>query len=242
VGITLRLNFCVWTEQHTPYIPMDRWRACGGGRIAAPERAVAPCWGGLDLGQRDDLSAFVLACRLPEGRVGVTAHFWAPRTAVQARRDLYEPWERAGWLRVTEGDVTDLDRVEQEVAALSREARVRDIGYDQRFAEHMALHLRGMFGDAFMVHTGQGYDLNEALGHLLDLVVSGRLVHDDNPILTWMASNLVVRHGTKADVRPDKPAARNKIDGMVALAMALDRMIRTPTTDSIYASRGLLRV
>lgn len=238
-GITLRLNFCVWTQQRTRFIPIDRWLAVAEAKIPDAELVGVPCWVGLDLGQSDDFSACVVVWRLADGRVALRARFWIPERALQLHPDRpYEQWQREGALTVTEGDTTDYDLVEEEVGRLCRAWGVRDVGYDKRFAEQMALHLAGQGVD--MIDTGQGFQLNEALATMLDLVKTGRLLHEGHPVLTWMADNLVVKHGTKGEVRPDKPSAKDKIDGMVALAMAIDRMIRTSDAASVYETRGVV--
>jgi phage terminase large subunit-like protein len=103
---------------------------------------------------------------------------------------------------------------------------VREVAYDRRFAEQLAQHLLGR--GITMVNTPQGFQLNEAIRKKLELVTTGQLCHGGDPILTWMASNYVLRHGTKREVRPDKDHAADKIDGQVALDMALDRIVRRP--------------
>lgn len=225
-GELLRKNFCVWTQQQTRFIPMDRWLAI---TERTPDDALAgvPCWAGLDLGQSDDLSAFVAVWRLADGNVAVRCRVWIPEATLRARPDRpYESWQRVGVLEVTEGETTDYDRVEADVYALCREWGVRDVGYDKRFAEQMAQRLTS--AGLSLIDTGQGFQLNEAMEHLLTLVKAGQLLHEGHPILTYAADNLVVRHGIRGEVRPDKPSAKDKIDPIVALVMALDRMLRTP--------------
>ena len=75
------------------------------------------------------------------------------------------------------------------------------------------------------------------------LVLSGRLRHGGNPIARWMADNLEVKHGpagTVYPVKPKNPKSQKKIDGMVALIMALDRATRLQPTPSVYEERGIL--
>jgi phage terminase large subunit-like protein len=235
-GELLRKNFCVWTQQQTRYIPIDRWMACGGARIEDAALAGLPAWGGLDLGQSSDFSAFVAIWRLDDGRIAVRCRFWLPEAALHAHPDRpYEQWVREGAIIVTEGEATDYDRVEEDVRSFCRTWGLRDVGYDRRFAEQMAQHL--VAHGIEMINVGQGYELNEALAYLLDLITTGRVIHEGHPVLTWMADNLVVRHGLKGEVRPDKPSGRDKIDGIVALAMALHRLIHTPSPGSIYDDR-----
>jgi phage terminase large subunit-like protein len=79
-----------------------------------------------------------------------------------------------------------------------------------------------------MIDTPQGFQLNEPLTRLLELVVSGNFCHGSHPILTWMASHAVVRHGRLGEQRLDKESAGEKIDGISAAVMMLDRVVRQP--------------
>src|SRR3989442_4376339 len=104
-----------------------------------------------------------------------------------------------------------------------RETAAGELSYDKRFASQMALHLEG--AGLAVVDTPQGFALNEALRRLSDLVKEQRLQHDRDPILAWMASNAVVRHGMRGEIRLDKEKSGDKIDGIAALVMALSRAL-----------------
>jgi phage terminase large subunit-like protein len=117
---------------------------------------------------------------------------------------------------------------------------VREIAYDKRFASQMALHLEG--AGLTVVDTPQGFSMNEALGRLSDLVKAQKLLHGGHPILAWMASNAVVRHGMRGEIRLDKEKSGDKVDGIAALAMALSRAMVQTSTVSIYERRGVLVV
>ena len=226
LNTVLRLNFCVWTNAHTRAIDLAKWDACESFPAAA-DLVGAPVVGGLDLGQSDDFSAWVRVWDLDDGRVAVRCRFWIPEAALLKYPSRpYAEWRRAGWLTVTAGDTTDYDAIETTVAADCLDDGVREVAYDKRFAEQMAQHLAG--AGVVMVNTPQGFQLHEAIRKKLELIATGRLCHGDDPILAWMASNYVLRHGTKGEVRPDKEHAGEKIDGQVALDMAFDRIVRRP--------------
>lgn len=234
-----RLYLNQWTEQHERFIDMSAWRSCP---LPPPDAELVgvPCYGGLDLGMSDDFSAWVLVWPLEDGRVVTRCRFWLPESA----RDKYpmrpyRQWEQRGLLTVTEGNTTDYDRIEADVLEDCERWGVRQVAYDNRFAEQMAQHLMG--AGVEMVNTPQGFQLNEAVRRKSELVTARKLCHGDDPILTWMASNYVVRHGTRGDVRPDKQKAGDKIDGQVALDMALMRWIAAEHADaSVYLERGIV--
>lgn len=229
----LRLNFCVWTQAISRYFDAAKWQACGA--VVADDALVGqPCFGGLDLGQSDDLSAFVLVWPLPDGRVVVRLRVWIPRVQVEASGPgrPYEQWLREGAVTITEGDVTDFDQVQADVLAACQRWGVREVAFDKRFASQLALHLEG--AGVTMVDTPQGFQLNEPIVKLGELVAQGKLCHGGDPVLAWMADNFVVRTGRAGEKRPDKPAAKDKIDGIVALCMALDRVLRQPASEPVY--------
>lgn len=223
----LRLNFCVWTNQRTRAIDMTLWSKCAP--LPAPSELLgAPCYGGLDLGQSDDFSAWCRIWDLANGRIAVKLRFWIPQAALERYKDRpYAAWMRAGLLTVTEGNTTDYDLIEAAVLADCQADGVRQVAFDKRFAAQLAQHLIGR--GVTMVDQPQGEYLHEAITRKLELIANGALCHGDNEILTWMASNYVTRRSSLTQrVRPDKEVATDKIDGQVALDMALAVWIRQP--------------
>lgn len=223
----LRLNFCVWTQTHTRAIDMAAWFRCQS-RPTAAELIGVPCYGGLDLGQSDDFSAWVRIWTLDDGRVAVLPRFWIPQSTLEAYPHRpYAEWQRAGLLTITDGPTTDYDQIEEAVEADCRADGVRVVAYDKRFAEQLAQHLIGAGVD--MIDQAQGFQLSEAIRRKSELIAAGLLCHGNDPILAWMAANYVVRAGRHGgDMRPDKEHAADKIDGQVALDMALAVWIRQP--------------
>jgi phage terminase large subunit-like protein len=226
VSDLLRFNFCVWTQAVTHAINLGMWHGCAAPPPDA-ELVGVPCFGGLDLGQTDDFSAWVRAWALDDGRVVVKCRFWIPEAALLKYPSRpYAEWKRSGAIVVTEGPTTDYRVVEETIAADCLAGGVREVAYDNRFAEQMAQNLAGE--GVVMVNTGQGFQLNEAIRKKLELVQTGALCHGNDPVLSWMAGNYVIKHGTRGEVRPAKDRASEKIDGQVALDMALDRIVRRP--------------
>jgi phage terminase large subunit-like protein len=165
---------------------------------------------------------------LEDGRIAVKARYWLPQAAlVKFPHRPYDEWKRAKVLEVTEGDTTEYavvqDAIEQDCLA----SGVRKLAFDPRFANQMAQYLQGRGID--VVPTPQGFQLNEPTKRLLELVAEEQLCCGGDPILTVMASNFVVRHGRNKEIRPDKDAAADKVDGIVALIMAIDQgLVRNP--------------
>lgn len=233
----LRLNFCVWTQATQRFFDAAKWAACA---VAIPEAALEglPCYAGLDLGQTDDFSAFARIWLLEDGRVAVRMRYWLPGCALRKFPDRpYDEWRRRSLVEVTEGDITDYDVLERAVLEVCQASGVRQLAYDKRFAQQLALHLQD--AGIVCVDQPQGFFLNEALRRLSELVQGELLCHGGDPILTWMADNAVIREGRNKEIRLDKEKSRDKIDGIAALTMALARAVVQEPNQCVYEDRGL---
>jgi phage terminase large subunit-like protein len=221
-----RLYLNQWTEQSSRAIQMRSWDACQPFPKAS-ELVGVPCFGGLDLGQSDDISAWARVWALDDGRLAVKMRFWLPESALEKYPNRpYDEWKRLNLLTVTSGNTTDYDLVQDTVYADCQADGVREVAYDKRFAEQMAQHLLGL--GVTMVNTSQGFQLNEALRFVLDKIVEGTLCHGKHAILTWMAANVVVLTGRLGEKRLAKEKSADKIDGFSAIEMAADRIVRAP--------------
>jgi phage terminase large subunit-like protein len=228
----LRLNFCVWTNVHTPAWNMAKWHECGRTLTFTDADLIgAACYGGLDLGQTDDFAAWARLWDLGD-LFALKMRFWLPQAALEKYPDRpYEEWQRAGILTVTDGDTTDIDLIEEAVLEDARNDGVLEIAYDKRFAHQFALHLQG--AGVTMVDTPQGYGLNESIKSVSKLIVDVAIAHGNNLIMTWMMDNAILRHGRHQQVRLDKDEAKEKIDGPSALVMANARRIAQPPDEPV---------
>ena len=238
-SIVRRLNFCQWTKTITRALDVAKWDQCP--RIDESVLAGAPCFAGLDLGMTSDCSSFVLVWLLDAGHVAARARHWLPEAALEIEtKRPYDVWRAEDLISVTSGSVTDYDVIEDAVRADCLEYSVRECAYDRRFAQQLAHHIEAE--GIVMVDQPQGFQLNEATVRLQELVAEGRLHHSGDPVLAWMASNLVTRTGRYGEVRPDKDQAPDKIDGVVALIMALQRSIAKPDAVAAYEEHGVLSI
>lgn len=236
LNTVLRLNFCMWTGAAARFFDRGKWISCPA---AADDDMLKghPCFGALDLGQSDDFSAFVVLWILPDGTIGLRVWFWLPQAALtKYEQRPYAQWQRAQLLTVTEGDTTDYTQVQDDIERICNEWGVREVGYDKRFAEQLAQTLNGR--GITMVDTPQGFYLNAAIRRTNEWVMEGLLRHGNNGILDWMADNAVTRTGRDKELRLDKEKARDKMDGVAALVMAADRVVKS--SDSVYEDRGVL--
>ena len=239
----LRLN--QWVKQAVRWMPMEKWDACK--KDFKPEDLEGrPCYGGLDLSSTTDITAFSLVFPPTESddRYYVLPFFWIPEENMAARvlKDHvpYDLWERQGRIITTEGNVIHYGFIERFIEKLGEKYNIREIAFDRWGAVQMTQDLDGM--GFTVVPFGQGFSsMSPPTKELMNLVLSGRLAHDGNPVLRWMMDNVCVRTDPAGNVKMDKAKSTEKIDGAIATVMALDRAIRNQGgSESIYDSRGLL--
>jgi phage terminase large subunit-like protein len=225
---------------------MHEWDKCAFP-VDRDELRGRACYGGLDLSSTDDITAFVLV--FPpiddDDKYYVLPFFWIPEENIEKRvkKDSvsYDLWERQGVLETTEGNVVHYGFIEEFIDTLGAEFNIKEIAFDRWGAEHMVQNLDGM--GYTMVRFGQGYkDLSAPTKELLRLVLSKQLAHGNHPVLRWMADNVTVKTDEAGNIKPDKAKSTEKIDGAVALIMALSRAtLHGSSSDgtSIYEERGL---
>jgi len=217
-----------WTEQEFRWMPMDEWNACAGS-IDFKKLRARPCWGGLDLSESKDLTAFSLIWP-PEGKdrlFSCTSYFWVPEDRIEKRskqdRVPYDRWVREGWLRVCPGRTIDYMQVIQEIGLLADEFSLCSIAYD-RWGTKLVVQLLAEEG-LNMVSWGQGFaSQNGPMRELERLVLDRRIAHGGHPILSWNIRNLVCRQDPAGNIKPDKSKSTERIDGAVALINAIGAM------------------
>lgn len=208
----------IWTEAEVSWLPMDQWDACAGDAEMS-----GPCFAGLDLASVSDIAAFVRYW--PETGL-VFPTFWIPEEGARKRekesRVPYPEWIRQGLIRATEGNVTDYDVIRRDILEIAEEYPIQEIPFDRWNSSQLVTQLQG--DGLEMVSFGQGFASMSAPSKELEkLVAGGKLRHRGNPVLRWMAGNVVATNDPSDNIKPDKKKSREKIDGIVALIMAIGR-------------------
>ncbi len=241
-----RLDLNIRTEQSVRVIPMDEWDACDGAVDEAALEGVA-CHGGLDLATVNDLAALLWVFPQADGVFDVVARFWCPKeNAIKRERQHgvpYLAWAKQGYLVLTEGNRIDYNYIRQAVNEDAKRFKVVDIGIDPYNASHIEQQLREEDGLP-MVEYRQGIlSMNEPTKMLLRLLKGTELRHGGNPVLRWMASNLSAKTDAAGNIKPDKEKSAEKIDGIVALIMALGRsLLGEKPKKSVYGNRGIITI
>jgi phage terminase large subunit-like protein len=220
-----RMHLNEWTEQAERWIDLAAWDACAGPVDLELLRG-RPCFGGLDLSTTTDVTA--LAWVFPPDHDGdlwrVLSRYFVPAENLRRRAERdrvpYDLWAAQGFIEATPGNVVDYGAIEQRILADSALFHIREIAYDPWNATHIALRLQDE--GATMIEFRQGFRSMAAPTRELEkLIVSQRLAHGSNPVTRWMAANVAVAQDPAGNLKPAKDKSTERIDGIVALIIAL---------------------
>lgn len=222
----LRLHLGIRTKQATRYIRLEDWDMPANAATISPAALEGrECYGGLDLASVSDITALCwLFPDRPTDTYDVLWRFWLPADALadlnRRTSGQAEVWVRNGFLETTPGAVFNTEAVSARIDTDAQKFRVLSIGYD-RWGMNDVVR-KAQEGGITMVGVGQGYgSLSAPLKECLRLTLVGRLRHGGNPVMRWMIDNLAVAMDPAANVKPDKAAAADKIDGVSALVTAM---------------------
>ena len=225
---------CIWNLKSAPVDLSD-----SEGRV---------CYSGLDLASTTDITSFVLVFSPETGdeRYVIAPWFWIPEDNLTLRvnrdRVPYDLWQQQGFLQTTEGNVVHYGVIEAFIEQLGERFDIREIAFDRWGAVQMSQNLEAL--GFTVVPFGQGFKgMSPPSKELMRLALEGKLAHGGRPVLSWMVDNIHVHTDPVGNIRPDKQKSIEKINGVVATIMALDREIRygsTSTSGSVYDERGLL--
>jgi phage terminase large subunit-like protein len=229
-----RLYLNQWTEQAERWISLAAWDACRHAIDRASLRGRR-CYIGMDLSSTKDLTALVAVFPDDDGGFDVLPHFFVPLESIRERetrdRVPYGQWARDHYLTATDGNVVDYDAVRKQLNAWATEFEVREIGLDPWNATDLVRRLQEQDGFT-CVEIRQGFaSLSSPTKSLEKAVLSRTLRHDGHPVLRWNLSNVSVQlqdggADEAGNIKPSKSKSTEKIDGVVALIMAIDRMDR----------------
>lgn len=239
----LRCN--MWVSSTVAWIP-DAIYMRGNEPIDMDALAGRDCYAGLDLSSTGDITALVLIFppREEEEKYVLLPYFWIPEETiprrVKANSVPYDIWEKQGYIMSTEGNVIHYDFIEKFIMDLSEKYHILEIAVDRWNATQMIQNLEG---EGFtIVPFGQGFSsMSAPTKEFYRLLMEGRIIHGGNPVVRWMAGNVVIDTDPAGNIKVTKAKSKEKIDGIVAAIMALDRCIRQEgQSGSVYDERGLL--
>jgi phage terminase large subunit-like protein len=236
---TKRLN--IWLTGGESWISVTDWKACGDESLSLDDFAGEECWIGMDLAEKSDIAALCLTFKRGK-KYYQFFRFYLNEAQVNApeNRHFYG-WEKTGHLVMTEGNATDFEVIAADLREYNSKFRVVEIPYDPKFAAYFAATLlKEGLPLVEIAQTANHFTL--PIIEIENLVLTGDLVHDANPAMTWMISNVVMRVSKFSGLKhPTKEKHEQKIDGPVSMLMSMGRALFAQD-ESIYEDRGIMSI
>lgn len=236
-------NVNLWVDAEKTWILDDAWMKCVGTTEIEDLRGCE-CWGGLDLSNVSDITAFVLIFH-ENDKFQLLPFFWIPEEKmlekIRKENINYDLWVKAGFVKVTSGNVLDYEFVKADILQITEMYDLQSSAYDRWNSSQTIIDLQneGMECNPF----GQGYGSMSAPSKEFEkLVLSEKIEHFGNPVLRWMLSSTLIKTDPAGNIKPDKEKSVQKIDGIVASIMALGEWMTAQAEDDNdpYSKRGML--
>lgn len=241
--LTKHLNS--WQTAGSSWMNLELWDKCADPSLKIEQFYGEECVLGNDHASKRDISAQAIVFQKvidDKPHLYAFMRYYLPEAAVRESLQQYDGWVRRGLIRQTPGSMLDVDRIEQDTLALSEDVRILEIAVDPGHnSTQYGVHMEQAGFEVIDVRPSV-LNFSEAMKWLEAYVLEGRFHFDGDPVLTWMISNVVIKTDYKDNIFPRKERDANKIDGAIALFMAVNRMMVRGDTSSIYDKRGLLTV
>jgi len=251
----LRLN--QWTRSETRWLSLEKWNKCKI-KIDEEELKGRVCYGGLDLASSIDIAAFSLVFPPVEENESykILFRFWIPKDNIDERikrdRVPYDVWIRQGYITATSGNVIDYDFIINDIKNDSEYFDIKELAFDRWGATKIVQDLQKIgfddpaenkYASRRLIQFGQGYkSMSPPAKEFEKLIISQGIAHAGNPVMRWMVDNVIIVTDPAGNIKPDKKKSREKIDGITAAVMGLDRALKDEKGASIYDKRRVLAI
>lgn len=223
----LTKNLNIWVQQKANgYMNMEKWRNCGANKDNLwPDLKGLKVINGIDLSAMIDLTSVSFEIELPDRRKAVMSHSFIPEETMTAKMQSdkvpYDLWEREGWLTVTPGATVDYNYVLKYIVDIYEEYNWKhgEACYDRYLATWLRYELEKL--EFIPIDVPQGIQsLGEPTKNFRTLVYENKIIHNNNPILTWAIGNAVIRSDPNDNFMLDKGKSTERIDPIAALMNA----------------------
>jgi phage terminase large subunit-like protein len=209
-------------QGHSPFVSRSVWERNGGEPLPLEGESLTV---GLDLSTKTDLTSAVIVFS-KDGKHHVHPHFWVPEDGLadKVKRDKvpYDVWRDQGLLHVTPGATISYEQVITDIMEITEQSTIKVVAFDRWRIDVFKRDLERMGIEWPMTPHGQGFkDMSPALEKMEEYLLGGTICHGMHPVLTMCAANAVATKDPAGNRKLDKSKANGRIDGMVALAMAI---------------------
>lgn len=222
---TKHLN--IWTSSSTSWLPLEKWNACADSTLKIEDFAGQPCWAGLDLANKLDLTAYVKVFKKDEKYVAFPKFYLPEARTEDVANGHYKTWTELGYLEATPGEVNTHKELCEDILEDAKQFDLREVAHDP----HGAAQLIGQLVEEHItcVEINQTWKgMSDPMKNLEAAVIAKTIQHDGNPVMSWCIANTKAKTDRLENVVPDKESPEKKIDGSVALIMALGRAQLAP--------------
>ena len=219
-----------WVGAKDAWMNITKWNQAPA-RKPLSELEGRPCYIALDLATKIDMVATVLLFPpVPDDPLyHVHVRYYLPDARVlddqgEVNTERYQEFDALGLLTLTMGEVVDFEVIEDDLREFASRFDVQEVPYDPWQAAQLAQNMDNE-GLKMVEMRKTVKNLSEPMKQTEALVLQKLIAHGDCPVLNWMVSNVVAREDAKENIYPNKERSENKIDGVVALIMAMARAI-----------------
>lgn len=211
----------LWISKRTAYFPMDKW-----GDKPRPQLEGLPCWVGVDLASRIDLCSVTAVFPHENGSYSILSHSFMPENIVNYKMRMdrvpYKAWIKAGYITATPGDVIDIDYVYSYIKQLQQKYNVVEVDLDPWQAAQLIKDLEA--DGTTCVEIRQGYKtLSPPIKLIKELIIQGKFLHGNDPVLKWATSNAVPQFDQNENVILTKAKSINRIDPIASTVTGMAR-------------------
>ena len=230
VGVRTK-NLNEWCDVAEVWIP-DAVINRSTATVSLDDFKECQCYVGVDLGSVSDMTAVAYLLQKPDepDRFYVRMDYYLPESALRdsPNKDKYRDWVRAGYMKITPGNVTDYDYITQDILLAAESVLVQIVSYDKYNSTQWAIDATAE-GLPLEIYSQAIGNFNRPTKELERLLLSGMMTIDNNEITRWMFRNVALKYDHNGNCKPDKGLGRErKIDGVIALIQALGSYLDNP--------------
>ncbi len=244
-NILLTKHLNRWMSAGRAWMNMAKWEANARPGMKPEDFRGRRAWAALDLASKVDIAASVVVIEDGDG-FALLCRAYLPEATVELPHNAhYRAWAAQGFLTVTDGARTDFQRIEDDLREWADVLAIQELCFDPREASYLIQKIQEWASFECVEIPQAPAHMSEPMKELEGLVAAGKLAHPDDPVFNWMMGNVVLKQarggGPVKYFYPAKEREAAKIDGPVALIMALKRALAGGGVQhSVYEERGLL--
>lgn len=246
-----RLNLGQWTSSETKWIKTEYWTSLTGN-VTREQFDGDLTWLGLDLSSTSDLTS-LMELYYDGDFIVPFWNLWIPEKAAEEYEKKfnvpYFRWEKEGHITIVPGNTIDFTLVESRILEIQESNSIKMMGYDEWNSRDLAARCQEKHGIDTMIQR-QGFGLSNALKKIKELIMSGKVVHSGNPVVSWTFDNILVKENDEGNIKIVKPKSsgggsersEKKIDPWIAFAMGVNEWMIDIPRKSVYSERGVISI